>query len=229
MLPNLLVQRIRTAQARLETTVITTANRLTPNLARLSQAGAGGVIRTIANATLSTFGPIAAQAGQDSYSELRAFAFDEPFRAQALEVDIDRLAAPVISGAMRLQLDGRFAAARTSIGVSLGRSVINAYREQMVSNSLNDRQATGYQRVASPNACAFCLVVALNEYTTFEQSGGYHKNCSCTTIPIFRSLGAFRPSYYDQFDSDYSNALADASSNSAEDIFAQMRVNTGRK
>jgi hypothetical protein len=229
MLPNLLVQRIRTAQARLETTVITTANRLTPNLALLSQAGAGGVIRTIANSTLATFGPIAVQAGQDSYSELRAFAFDEPFRFQALTLDIEELAAPVISGAMRLQLEGNFAAARTAIGVSLGRSVINAYREQMVSNSLNDRQATGYQRVASPNACAFCLVVALNEYTSFAASGGYHKNCSCTTIPIFRSLGAFRPSYYDQFDSDYSNARADASSNDAQSIFAQMRVNTGRK
>jgi hypothetical protein len=70
--------------------------------------------------------------------------------------------------------------------------------------------------------------VALNEYTSFEQSGGYHDHCGCTTVPVFKTLGAYRPTYYDQFEQDYTDATRATDSSKAKDVLATIRQQSGR-
>lgn len=104
----------------------------------------------------------------------------------------------------------------------------NIFRETMANAMSNDSAVVGYQRVASSSACAFCATVALNQYTSFEDDDGYHDHCGCTTVPIFKGLSAYRPDYYDTFQTEYETAFSSVNSSKAEDILSAMRLQSGR-
>lgn len=134
----------------------------------------------------------------------------------------------IVGHSMARYMTGVYADAEVALSSGVARMVENIYRDTIVTNSQRDTFAQGYQRVASPTACSFCLMVALNQYTTFEQSGGYHDHCSCTAVPVFNGMGAYSPDYYDGFRSDYDKAFASVNSSKAEDIIASIRLITGR-
>jgi hypothetical protein len=135
----------------------------------------------------------------------------------------------VIGNAMTKYANGSFLEAENALSMGVNRMVQDVYRETMVFNTERDPFSTGYQRVASANACAFCLVVALNEYTTFEESGGYHDHCNCSTTPIYRGVQPFTPEYYSTFKEEYDLAFIKADGVTAEDVLASVRNITGRK
>lgn len=135
----------------------------------------------------------------------------------------------IVGHSMKRYTEGAFEDATTALKIGVRRMVENTYRDTIATNSERDGFATGYQRVASPKACAFCLVVALNEYTSFEQSGGYHDHCSCSTIPVYRGVKFYEPDYYAGFRSDYEAGFAAASGVTSEDVLASIRALTGRK
>lgn len=228
MLPSRLVFRTKSAQIKVAETAVNSARRLLPDLSTLSQQGAGGVIRKVSVASVDVFGKVAVQAAQQSYVDLRSSVVAGSFASAQIKFDAEQVAEPLIGTAMQKYQLGNFAEAESVLLGGLDKAVADVFREQMVRNSYDDSQATGYQRVPSPDCCAFCAVVALNEYTSFEESGGYHNNCGCTTIPIFRTLGSFRPSYYDSLEADYTNATSAIDSPKAKDIFAEMRRQSGR-
>lgn len=228
MLPSKLVFRTKSAQTKLASTAVNAARRLLPDLSTLSQQNAGGVIRKVSVATVDTFGKVALQVAQESYKDLRAVAVSTAYTSQLLKFQAEQVVDPLIGASMLVYQQGKFAEAESLILNGLDRAVSDVFRQQMVQDSYDDSQATGYQRVPSPDCCAFCAVVALNEYTSFDESGGYHNACGCTTIPIFKTLGAFRPSYYDQLESDYTDATASVDSTKTEDILAAMRQQSGR-
>ena len=154
----------------------------------------------------------------------------EFYQAQPIKVKpvVDLHIEGVVGNTMSKYTNGSYADAETALSSGVGRMVQNIYRDTMVSNSQKDKKATGYQRVASPNACSFCLLVALNEYTTFEESGGYHDSCGCSAVPVFKSTGAYKPDYYDGFRADYEKAFSSVNSSKAEDILTALRLVTGR-
>jgi hypothetical protein len=135
----------------------------------------------------------------------------------------------IVGRSMSKYLDGSYQDAADALSGGVGRMVENLYRDTIATNSEADGFVTGYQRVASPNACAFCLTVALNEYTTFEQSGGYHDYCGCATVPVYRGVGAYEPDYYSGFRDDYTAAFDAAESSDPEVILSAVRAVTGRK
>lgn len=144
----------------------------------------------------------------------------------------ERIAASlegVVGNSMSKYLDGSYADAAYALQNGVGRMVENVYRDTLATNSQSDGFASGYQRVASPTACAFCLTVALNEYTSFEQSGGYHDRCGCSTVPVFRNVPAYEPDYYSGFREDYTTATSAVDSSNPEDILSAIRTITGRK
>lgn len=218
-----------------------TVTRALPDLSTLGQQEAGGVVRTIATGTVENVGAFATQAAVDMYNRLRELGLGEAmatrmvnagtaerFIAGTITVNAPKLVEPVVGRTMQQFAQGRFVEAQAYLGQAVARTVANVYRQTHVANSEKDPVASGYQRVASANACAFCLVVSLNKYTTFDASGGYHDHCSCTTVPIFKGQEAFRPDYYDEFQTIYEQGRATSPSDKATDIFAAIRANTGR-
>jgi hypothetical protein len=135
----------------------------------------------------------------------------------------------VVGNAMSKFTNGSYADAAYALENGVGRMVENLYRDTIATNSQRDGFASGYQRVASPTACAFCLTVALNEYTSFEQSGGYHDRCGCSTVPILGGLKPYEPDYYAGFREDYTTATSAVNSSDPEDILSAIRQITGRK
>lgn len=118
--------------------------------------------------------------------------------------------------------------AQQALADGVERMILDAFRDTIAENSLSDSFVVGYQRIASPDACAFCALVCLNEYTSSEEDGGYHDNCSCTTVPIYRGVGTYRPDYFDGFEQEYNQARELSGSTSAADILSAMRSISGR-
>jgi hypothetical protein len=135
----------------------------------------------------------------------------------------------IVGNSMSKYVNGSYQDAAYALENGVGRMVENLYRDTIATNSQGDGFVTGYQRVASPTACAFCLTVALNEYTTFEQSGGYHDRCGCSTVPVYRGVSAYEPDYYAGFREDYTTATDAVQSSNPEDVLAAIRTLTGRK
>jgi hypothetical protein len=135
----------------------------------------------------------------------------------------------VVGYSMSKYVNGNFANANEALSSGVSRMVENIYRDTIATNSEFDNFAQGYQRIASPLACAFCMTVALNEYTTFEESGGYHDHCSCSVTPIYGGMKPYRPDYYEGFEEDYRAGNIASQSSDAKEILASIREITGRK
>lgn len=216
-------------------------NSIVPDLSELSSQEAGGAVRTIATGTVQQFGQLATVTAADSYQALRDIGMNDAlanliasrgradsYLSQPVAVAATTRVDPVVGQTMKKFSQGQFVAAQSFLGQAVARVVGNIYRETQVTNSERDPMATGYQRVASAGACSFCLTVALNTYTTFEQSGGYHTHCSCSSVPIFKGQEAYRPEYYDDFEKLYNQGRVDANSSKAGDIFRAIRRNMNR-
>lgn len=232
--------------------------RLLPDLSALSAPEAGGAVRKVADTVLTSFGAVATTTAVQSYETMSSAALEELIQASiaagergsarvglavalndalrrefvAKPVRVAKKVAeslePVVGQTMTKYSQGAFVEAATQLADSVMREMSNIYRDTIKANSLEDPRVSGYQRVASASACAFCLVVCLNEYTSFDADGGYHDHCSCTTVPIFTGMSAVRPDYYDEFQQIYVQGGIDAQSPVAEDIFSAIRSATGR-
>lgn len=230
MIPAQLVKQDRAAMQRTASLAERIISEKLPDLSTLDQQAAGGVVRALATGTTYAVGNVATQASVASYGRFQAAVGATGFQPKAL--DVPKATAPLLDAAVGRSMvaysQGMFEEAGTFLAVTVGRLVTNVYRQTMADNSDLDKSVVGYQRVASANACSFCALVALNQYTSFEESGGYHDHCSCSTVPIFRSTSPYRPDYYDTFESDYAAAVGESGSSKASDILAAMRVVSGR-
>lgn len=185
-----------------------------------------GVVRTATEAVLDDMGPIAQDAAATIFDELAGKAPGNVLRVTQQDVlppppptvrDIDAivgefikntygpgaLADPAYKTEIQWVRDEIAASARDKWLDSLELSVAKEYNWSIGEFGANIPEVVGYQRIARPNACAFCRVVALNQYTSFGDEGGYHKNCYCYAVPIFRGQGPYRPDYYDEFERQY--------------------------
>lgn len=95
----------------------------------------------------------------------------------------------------------RLAKARSNVEGVATRLVTNVGRGAIVDAVAEDRQAVGVARVAAPDACAFCRVMAIrgpvykNERTAGRTANAqfvgagefkYHNHCRCTAVPYFQ-------------------------------------------
>lgn len=82
-------------------------------------------------------------------------------------------------------LDSAMEVADARTAASAMRYVLDGGRETIVESTKADRRATGWQRVASGRACAFCSEldgeVMSEEAASFES----HDGCGCTAEPIW--------------------------------------------
>jgi hypothetical protein len=216
---------------------------LPADLAELDVPVAGGIIRDVTIGLMNSFGDLASVTALDYYQQLvdagigsstaRALAkrqLDPVYRdwLEKLNKSKPVRVEKAVGRSMAKFSQGKTLEAQVDLSATLGREVTNMFRETMATFAEADPNVSGYQRVASATACAFCAVVALNQYTSFQDDDGYHDHCGCSTIPIFRGESSFRPDYYDSFQSEYDSAFASVNSSKAEDILAAMRLQSGR-
>lgn len=67
----------------------------------------------------------------------------------------------------------------------LQRRLADVARETIMNASIRDTEAEGWQRVARPGACSFCVMVASRGVVYRESSARFasHDHCFCTAVP----------------------------------------------
>lgn len=214
-IPARLVQKQRLAQNAVSALATKTVTQAVPDLSRLSQAEAGGVLRTVATGTLGTIGNIATTVGVESYREYSQWAIAEkiakdtftPSRLDNLVDSVSRAVDPVVGNAMAKFSQGMFVDAAIALTAGVSREVTNFYRETVAVNSQRDPRVVSYQRITSADACAFCLYIATQtENTSWANDSGYHDHCGCSSAPVFKGDEPITTDYLGAFDAEVSQA-----------------------
>lgn len=135
---------------------------------------------------------------------------------------------------------------KPAITNSLTRALASYQRDTVLFNSALDSDVFKVQRVARPNACSFCRVVAFESYQgddvrTTDYAVDFHDNCHCTIETLYLGDRPIRPDYYDTFERQYTEATqyvnnpdyqvpdVDGQLTGAKEIFSAMRQVTGAK
>lgn len=217
-IPQALVERQKRAQAALSGVAGRSVARALPDLSKLSQNDAGGVLRTVATGSLDTFAKASTAAAVQSYDEFSAWAVEakiakDTYRPQVLPTltkFVSEAINPLVGQSMVSFQQGAFEAAADFMIAGLMRYVQNAYRETIAFNSSADKRVIYYQRVASADACPFCALIASTaKYSEWANDDGYHDHCDCSTVPVFAGDDDYRPDYYSTFEDEVATAQSE--------------------
>lgn len=160
------------------------------------------------------------------------------FEARMPKYDVQAKAEPVIGYAMQAFMGQGFPAAQTAAQNAMTRAVASFHRDAILYNAGLDEAVISVQRVAQPDACAFCAMMAFSsersvsgkplDVRTGQYAVDFHDHCNCTIETLYEGDTAIRPSYYDKFEQEYTDATAQGWTK-AKNILAQIRQDTGRR
>lgn len=170
----------------------------------------------------------------------------EIYVATRPEFDLVGKVDGIVNYAMATFSKNGFDAMKPSLTNSLTRALASYQRDTVLYNSALDRDVYKVQRVARPNACSFCRVVAFESYRgsearTADYAINFHDNCHCTIETLYLGDQPIRPDYYDTFEQEYIEASkyvndpdyqvpdVDGKLTGAKEIFSAMRQVTGAK
>lgn len=143
------------------------------------------------------------------------------------------LADPIVGYGMARFADEGFDVMRDQVNAAMTRAVASYNRDTILYNAGLDDAVVGVQRVAEPNACAFCAMVAFSSGTWHAHESrvtsyavDFHNNCKCSIETLYEGDQPLRPDYYDQFQQEYEDAYK---GNGVKDTLAEWRGATGRK
>lgn len=230
----LLVKRNQATIRVLEKALVNTAQRSLAPLGGMSQAGAGALMRSTVPGLVDTFGNANAVAAIDYYNAQRMIALNvvkgvstvpraaykntarratrraaaqtKSYVATMPKFDTASQVDSVINYGMKLFSTGGAAAATDGVSNAMTRITASFNRDTILYNSALDPQVVGVQRVAEPDACAFCAMVAFDQYGSARVSGyaaDYHNNCRCSIETLYAGDKPYRPDYYDDFPYSY--------------------------
>lgn len=221
---------------------------------QFDQQQMGGYLRTVVPGLVDRYGNVNATAAMAYYDEQRLLAGARlsmsTLRAQRLAgaklksqiyvaklqtFDQVEIAEPIIGAGMKALMADGFGAMRSTVTNAMTRAVGSYNRDTIVYNAGLDEATLTVQRVAEPNACAFCALMAFSssrsvsgdslEVRTTSYAVDFHNNCHCSIETIYEGDEPIRPDYYDQFEEEY---LEVYKSNSVKDTLAEWRAATGR-
>lgn len=139
--------------------------------------------------------PTVAVLGVDWYEDLREAAgvpgIYSPPMPELPSLEQIQATASWASSALYVDTEKALADAATA----MDRILANADREAIEGAVDSDPQPTRWARYASPNACAFCALLATRgpRYRSEDTAGGkYHNLCRCIAVPVWN------PSDYDE-------------------------------
>lgn len=213
------------------------ATKVLANGDGLNQQDLGGFLRLTLPGLISRYGNVNAVTAANYYDKVRAISTEKPKPYKALLPTFDateRSRTLVDYGMATFQKSG-FAGLPDLLAQALTYPVAQYNRETIDYNAGLDTSAKTVQRIAEPNACAFCALMAFSTTTsaegktigtrTFSYAPDFHDNCHCTVEVIFEGQDPIVPDYYKDFSMEY----AEARGGSTKDVLAQMRANTGRR
>lgn len=141
------------------------------------------------NLVVSQYGDVAASMAAEWYEDIRvsegvrgsfrALPQSSPYNADAVEGMVRRAVAPMFD-----EVPDVSAVMRT-VAQNAGKYVLGASRETVRRNSFIDPRGTGFQRIARPGSCDFCLMLVgrgavYKRETAFFAS---HGACNCAAVP----------------------------------------------
>lgn len=137
-------------------------------------------------ALIETYGSAAASLAADAYDELREQQnIDGRFHAltpQLRDVGATELAGWATAEAERVET------VLALVNGGMQRRIFNAARETTIGSTLADPAADGWQRVARPDGCMWCQMLAGRaELYRTEDSATFaaHDSCACTVTPAW--------------------------------------------
>lgn len=145
------------------------------------------------------------------------------------------LAEPIIGKGMAKFMGDGFDAMSQTVNNAMTRAVASYNRDAILYNAGLDEAVLSVQRVAEPNACAFCALMAFSsersvsgaplDVRTTSYAVDFHNNCRCSLETLYEGDSPIRPDYYDQFESEYIEIYK---SNGVKDTLSEWRAATGR-
>ena len=203
----------------------------------LGQQELGGFLRTTIPAVIARYGNLNAVTAADYYDRVRAVSTKRAPAYKAIIPSFDAVAKSdtIVNYGMATFMSEGFDRLPDLLSIAMT-SPVNSYnRDTLDQNAQLDTSAKTVQRIAEPNACAFCALLAFSTTTTaegktigtrtFSYAPDFHDNCHCTVEVIFEGQDPIVPDYYKDFSSEY----ADTGGGSTKDVLAQIRANTGRR
>lgn len=136
---------------------------------------------------VAQYGDLAATVAADLYDELRSAAgVRRRFSAVlARGVPDEAVVQRVRFGAQHLWTDHPEDTLKFIDGAA-GKYALQAGRDTIATSSRRDPAKAKWARVAEPDACEFCLMLAGRDfaYTSEDAAAGeYHDNCQCVAVP----------------------------------------------
>jgi hypothetical protein len=194
-----------------------------------------GLIRTTTQPILEKYGAVAATLATVHFNEYRSLQTDldlPKYAPTAPVLDYTEDINKVVGISIAETKTKNYTTAKQRLLRSSNLILANWNRGTVEYHANNEpAKVVSIQRVAEPNACSFCLVVALNQYT-YTISGDrsldayrpeYHAYCQCSAEVIYVGQAPVYPSYYDDFNTIYQDAFANrnAKDDEGNPIFGQ--------
>ncbi len=199
-------------QAALSAALLAALRRLWPAIEPLSDSasmefyrdGVAGLVERFAQASISL--------SADYFEDMRAQAgISTAFRTPIVDPPPRSLVDAGLDWAQsaKTQMDDYAAQFQARVEAATQKAVADAGRSQVIAAVEGDDLALGFARVAKPDACAFCLTLAIRRtrpkegaparpgvYKSRETAGQlppnevgainrYHDNCNCVVVPVF--------------------------------------------
>lgn len=155
----------------------------------LPTAQLGQALLDLLPSLIDTWATAAGSFTADWYDDRREEA-DVKGRFRAIVPDLGDLGAKELArwGAAPLDLDvPNLPLVRSRVEGGLQRRVTNMSRKTVMTSSIEDPQARGWQRMARSNGCPFCQMLAGRGFIYSEKSAdfGAHDYCHCSAVPAF--------------------------------------------
>lgn len=156
-----------------------------------SAAEAREALAAVLPGVIEAYGSAAATLAADWYDELRD---DEGIagRFTAIPADLADPGAEALAGwgvSPLFKPEPDWPAAKTLVEGGLQRRIANYARDTVIGSAVADPQAHGWQRVAKPDGCGFCQMLA-GRGTVYRSRRsadfGAHDHCSCTATVAWR-------------------------------------------
>ena len=141
------------------------------------------------NLVVSQYGSVAASLAAEWYEDIRAtegvrgnfraLPQASPYGDDSVEGMVRRAVSPMFTDSPDV------AAVMLTVSQNAGKYVLGASRETIRRNSFIDPGGTGFQRIARPGSCDFCIMLAgrgavYKKETAFFAS---HGDCNCAAVP----------------------------------------------
>lgn len=146
-----------------------------------------------------TFSTVASTIGARYYNDARALApVTTEFTASIVDANAGKtLESSIGYSIARLTETGNYDTFQSILAGSMQRVVSSGDRLTIEDNITRDPDGQMYERIPSPNACAFCLTMAaVAGLQTSADAKKYHDYCRCQSRAVFNGQSAFEGPEY---------------------------------